>query len=644
MPIEIIGQEGSREWEAATELRGVLEPAIRPTDKVTIVVSAKCWGQRTQDIDLLVIALMGQNFVIPKQHCPAEFREKTVYVSNFALTVEVKDHDVRGIRFTGNQVECRYDDKWSSASEQSFQQRVAVVSHLKNNNVASPFWHEVLWLRNVPHNAIPTACSNVLGAPLTLPRIYACLIAMSSENLRKGYGVGSGKLETIRAAQESIRHFTQRIEPSNLDRRRMERICERLVREGEGQQKYVKALGSQILLFRGRGGSGKTIHLLRLAKDLHDRDGLRILFLTYNHALVSDLRRLFALIGISDRLGERSISIRTSESYFFGVLRAWKLSADSEVYDPKLYASRKRELLELFGALSVGDAAKEREFRDTEDISRWDYVLVDEGQDWPEDERDILFALFGPQRIIVADGIDQFVRATCCDWRAGRYFGATSHQVVPLRRSLRMKSNLCRASAAFASECDVEWHMEPNDEVPGGRIVIIEGEYTNDLHAKFMDQHAEGGNRPIDALFCVGDGRTPSAALPRLLGEWGLKVWDGTGGARDTFPTDLLQHRIVRYESCRGLEGWTVVCLDFDAFFDTKQKHATPPDPDGLFEDRSANALAFATRWALIPMTRAIDTLVLQVRRGTALAPIFKRLAERHKDFITYHFNHVRPT
>ena len=40
----------------------------------------------------------------------------------------------------------------------------------------------------------------------------------------------------------------------------------------------------------------------------------------------------------------------------------------------------------------------------------WDYVLIDEGQDWLPEEKDILFRVYGSNHIIVADGVDQFMR------------------------------------------------------------------------------------------------------------------------------------------------------------------------------------------------------------------------------------------
>lgn len=40
----------------------------------------------------------------------------------------------------------------------------------------------------------------------------------------------------------------------------------------------------------------------------------------------------------------------------------------------------------------------------------WDLLLIDESQDWPATERDLIYQLYGPKKVIIADGVDQFVR------------------------------------------------------------------------------------------------------------------------------------------------------------------------------------------------------------------------------------------
>src|SRR5690606_11154749 len=84
--------------------------------------------------------------------------------------------------------------------------------------------------------------------------------------------------------------LTKRIVDTPLDRKRVERITKRLIDD----QQYASKLGTQLLIFRGRGGTGKTITLARLAHDLYSDRISRSLILTYNLTLVSDIKRTLA--------------------------------------------------------------------------------------------------------------------------------------------------------------------------------------------------------------------------------------------------------------------------------------------------------------------------------------------------------------
>ena len=122
-------------------------------------------------------------------------------------------------------------------------------------------------------------------------------------------------------------------------------------------------------------------------------------------------------------------------------------------------------------------------------------------------------------------------------------------------------------------------------------------------------------------------------ALPTRLKNWGHKVWNGADELeRDTFATDTDQIRIVKYESVRGLEGWTVVCLDLDKFFSRQMMTGLAADRDALVTAEEA-ATTYASQWALIPMTRAVDTLVLQIRDESPFSRALLRTQEFCQDF-----------
>jgi hypothetical protein len=168
------------------------------------------------------------------------------------------------------------------------------------------------------------------------------------------------------------------------------------------------------------------------------------------------------------------------------------------------YAASKAELLKLLSGQTRETLAVESPTQEHPETFGWDYVLVDEAQDWPDDERDLLFTLYGPNRVVIADGVDQLVRQSmACDWTRGNH----KKQTVGLPKALRLGSVLCQFVAAFSDAIGGEWDQEANDELLVGEITIIDGPYTQKNHEAIMRGHADDGNQPLDALFCTRSDR-----------------------------------------------------------------------------------------------------------------------------------------
>jgi hypothetical protein len=177
-------------------------------------------------------------------------------------------------------------------------------------------------------------------------------------------------------------------------------------------------------------------------------------------------------------------------------------------------------------------------------------------------------------------------------------------------------------------------------------VIIIEGEYAKDrsIHDELIRRNAKDGNRPVDMLFCLPPELRPKGANYSVVGkkfeEWGFKVWDGVvEDIRKSYPTDLDQLRILQYDSCRGLEGWIVVNFAFDKFYDYKIKSFKPAPEnvrDPLF-DKEAAAHEYAARWLMIPLTRAIDTLVIHVTSSDhKVTEILRNLKMKYKDVVEW--------
>jgi hypothetical protein len=130
-----------------------------------------------------------------------------------------------------------------------------------------------------------------------------------------------------------------------------------------------------------------------------------------------------------------------------------------------------------------------------------------------------------------------------------------------------------------------------------------------------------------------------SLAADALLAH-GYQVWDGAiQDIRQDFPRSPEQFRIVQYDSCRGLEGWTVFALRFDDFwaFKIAEGLRRGTASGDLFVTAEEVARQHAGRWAMIPMTRAMDTLVINVSpANTPVHAVLRDIAERHRDFVEW--------
>lgn len=215
-----------------------------------------------------------------------------------------------------------------------------------------------------------------------------------------------------------------------------------------------------------------------------------------------------------------------------------------------------------------------------------------------------------------------------------------------LREGLRMKASLCRFANAVAEEAGFQWHVTPNTQAPGGRVIIAHGNYASmkDLQAEVLRDSVKAGNMPIDLLHCVPpstivnlEGGKRKSELAKSFEGQSWEHWDAVDHTtRRSFPRSASSLRIVQYESCRGLEGWTTILDGLDEFWQLKRAAALD-DHDALRDvaDPVAHATAVAWRWCMIPLTRPIDTLVVTLRQSDSeLARIIATVATSMGDVV----------
>jgi hypothetical protein len=608
-----------------------------PSARLEFVVGVQLHNQTTRDLDVVLFARLPieRTRFTPYLNVSVGgkwLRPGAAAVADLALVIEVKDQDPSGVRFEGTRAEVLYHEptgpRWSGATEQGRRQIFALKRYLQGAGIVPPFLTSLIWLRQIAQPYLPPRPHNLLPERLhweMLLNVVAQLGAARWEGdtpVLRAWGEGPPP-----AFDRAVRLLTQRVEPTRLDRMRMDRLSAQAVR-----QEWEDALQSRQLLFRGRGGTGKTMLLLQLAVRQVARLGRRVLLLTYNQALAADLRRLMTLAGVADAAEGRGIQVQTVHGFLGSVFRGLKLlGPDDDLIDQ--YGPLKAETLAMLnqGALTEQDLDALRR----SDAFGWDLLFLDEAQDWPEDERDLLRRLHPPSHFAVADGVDQFVRGqAACDWQSGLAPGQTL--LVPLASCLRMKANLATFANALASQLMLPgWSVEANPDAPGGNVIVAVGDYfAATLHATLLERNVADGNQPVDMLACVPPSLAPTVALG--FAQLGQEVWDGTSAeGRAAYPTSARQFRVVQYDSCRGLEGWVVLALAIDEFFQYKLDTYRPGAGD-LLDDPDAR-LRFAARWLMIPISRAIDTLVLTVSdKPSPLRDALRQVAARYTDFVSW--------
>ncbi len=654
LTISGLAQPNTSEYTAALSLKDkILQeyPQIEnsASESISIIVGAKCHGQMVRDIDIIVIG----NFASPVTFRPfLPFttragdveRPDSIVVDSFCLVIEVKSHSAERVRFTGSQVGVFYANRheWHDASHQNEMQKQSLINYLRLLGISPVPWiTPLIWLINVPGSDLPPRPHNILGSDARWSLFLNVITQVSPPRSMERQWRLSANYDNAASINKVIQALTKVITPTAIDRRRMEQINQRVADELHLQN----LVGQKLLILRGRGGSGKTVRLLQLAKHLYDDSAQRILILTYNRALVADLRRLLTIMGISDGVANRSIQIQTVQSFFYSVLHGLGILSDTEDNFLEKYSAFKSEALLMLSAGAVQEDDIKGLMLSHRLKFSWDFIFIDEAQDFPDDERDILFHLYSHRIFAVADGIDQLIRSQSpADWRGN--LQARDLHTVSLKTCLRMKAGLTRFIGALAGEFGLqesEWIA--NEFVPGGRIIIVEGSKSladKQQFESWINQTKQAGNEPVDMLFCVPPNMVkpnPSqddaaySEVAKQFRDWGWKAWDGASFAiRGTYPTENDELRIVQYDSCRGLEGWTVVLLELDEFYDYKLKQLTTSATAG------DQPKIQAARWLLIPLTRAMDTLVIHItEQGSPVRDALKTVASQFSDIVEWH-------
>ena len=692
--IRIKGNKETSEYQDALTLKQYFDNAfskIEISGEILIVSNATLFGQEVKDVDLIVIGSFEKYSCkvkskaiskIENEEKELELKERLVFVNDFCFVIETKKHRAEDIQLNGLNLLVRYNDKFSDATTQSEKQKYSLKNFFKDRLKVVPYICNFIWFRNVAWESLKDLIGknenaltkhNLLPSTFSFPFLIqlACVQRApfnpfeKDKKQLKGYASFSSlkRNEDFDYDQmESIFDLFEKVKTGMgfLTRRKIEQITSKLL----SKQDYAQAIGTKLVVIAGRAGTGKTIKLLRVACDLAFTKGARSLILTYNHALVSDIKRTLALVEIPDGVDEYTVSISTLHKFFYELLIGFgivknELNPEADVnFIPDYLRNYKKYLEELYDFIEEG-LIQEKEIQELmqnrHDKVAWDFILIDEAQDWGEMEKSVIFKIFGHDKVIIADGVDQLIRTQLkCNWTRGLRpesgFKRTSEN-----KGLRQEINLVSFINAYAKEVGVAWEMEPKQELIGGKVIISTRGYYKELHDKEFYACKEKQNSAYEMMFLVPPKLVAKSTEENKYGEevifkkfaladefkkMGIEVWDGTRtDLRTQYPVELNQHRLLQYESCRGLEGWTVVCLELDEFIRYRMETFKEEKTDEIigletFEEKRDR---FVYLWSIIPLTRAIETLIITVHnKESKIGKALRKVYESNPDFVQW--------
>ena len=640
----------SDEYQAAIKLRKIIQEGIEPNTvgEIVLFASATLMGQAVKDVDLIMIGKL-QNYAINAEFSVGEkgFTRDKVEISSFCTTIEIKRHDISGIMLNGTDFYVKYGKGKHCVTLQSNNQKISAMNFFNRTLSYSPFITNVIWFTQATQEALTKLCtsasgkkmiSNVIGSNFRFEELMQLLI-YQRKPIKNGntylFESNNGcSVDDINSALQLFSRTKKNI--GNLTRKRIEQISSKAF-----QNTTLIEPNGKVSIYRGRAGTGKTVGLIRTAIRLVDEEQARIVILTYNKALVSDLRRLFALAELPDMFETQCVHISTMHSYFFRlsnqVLYSGKMSGDKYVVNYSQIMKELNDFLSDEESISlVRKMCKELPVLD------WDYVLIDEAQDWTNTERDIILKLFDSGKIIVADGGQQFVRnIDACDWSIVR-----NRNNIKLKYCLRQKENLVKFLNVYTEKSQIlGGKILTHNEMPGGKIVIAsKQEYINTIKNE-LKRLKDSGNTAYDFLILVPPSLVHkkngenSFKLKMQFAEEGLFVWDGTREiSRGEYSVNIEEMRVLQYDSARGLEGWTVACLDFDEFIEHKRNVYNEEGVNCLLlETPEERKKKFIYNWAMIPLTRAIDNLIITLRdEESAIGKLLREISDEYPDFVDW--------
>ncbi|MCY2687569.1 hypothetical protein [Salinimicrobium sp. TH3] len=312
-------------------------------------------------------------------------------------------------------------------------------------------------------------------------------------------------------------------------------------------------------------------------------------------------------------------------------------------------------------------------------------VYIDEAQDCHGYERDIIYNLFGSKNVVIANGgKEQLIRySELCNWKISMNKKIESHPYIKKRQSFRMKPAVAALANHIASYYDIDLKIEPLETEDHGSIIIdydanlteqvgvIKNLYqigkrqgctaydslillTTPEKNHFPDRDSSSWIESKDeSSVVINEFDNIVKAKDSFRAEWDLakkadeeiddfRVWNTTGNVdkKELGVPGSLSVRAIYYQSCRGIEAWSILCNNLDEFFDQKfnEDEAENYLLNDLFDQLNPDSRKnkYAATWVLMAITRAMENCYINLSNSSSpFSKCLKEFEKKYPHFVT---------
>lgn len=279
-------------------------------------------------------------------------------------------------------------------------------------------------------------------------------------------------------------------------------------------------------------------------------------------------------------------------------------------------------------------------------------LFIDEAQDCHRLEKEILISIYGSDNIVIANGgKEQLIRhVELCDWEIFKSKKLNIKKHYTRSKSYRTKKTVVDFCNFVSRKFGISLNLEPLESEDEGELIFDFRKNVNDyeiteVFTKLNNKGLINGCSAYESLMVLLESNSQKREKiyteTAIVNEFGniedkstskrgtwkylntlekkdFMFWDGTVESKSQLMIPYSnESRVIYYESCRGLEAWSVACFSLDKFFDQKRE-----DPDAekyliedllLNQDNEQRKSMFAATWVIMALTRVIDTLYIQV-------------------------------